>query len=149
MSVAPTSAPTPLSPRLHPAPRSLRVLAPLLAAAAAVALAGCWGGDNGGDAFGFPGGGGGGGGIGTVDPAAPTEGTQSLRGAPKIVDVQPAGNQPVDVGTPVIVTFSESMQTGRITSANLIVRPEGATSGVGGTFVVRVRGVEREPEQVA
>ncbi|MBK9388203.1 MAG: Ig-like domain-containing protein [Planctomycetes bacterium] len=110
------------------------------AAAALALLAGCWGGDNGGDAFGFPGGGPGGGGAGGVDPATPTDGAQSAKGAPKVVDVQPSGNQAVDVSTPVVVTFSEAMQVGRISSANLIVRPEGATSGVGGSFQVQGNG---------
>lgn len=112
----------------------------MLGLAGLLGLAGCWGGDNGGDAFGFPGGGGGGGGIGGVDPAPPTEGAQSSKGAPRIVDVQPSGNQPVDVATPVVITFSETMQVGRITSTNLLVRPEGSTTGVGGSFVVRGSG---------
>ncbi|MBL8898036.1 MAG: Ig-like domain-containing protein [Planctomycetes bacterium] len=130
------------SPRIALFSSTIRRLStgPAWAAAALALLAGCWGGDNGGSAFGFPGGGPGGGGGGGVDPATPTDGAQSAKGAPKIVDVQPSGNQAVDVSTPIVVTFSESMQVGRITSANLIVRPEGATSGVGGSFLVQASG---------
>ncbi|MCB9883562.1 MAG: Ig-like domain-containing protein [Planctomycetes bacterium] len=104
-----------------------------LAAALLTSLTGC---DNVGRAVAFTGGGAGGGGGDGVGgpPGAPFQGARPVRGNPRILAVEPSGPLPFALTSPIVVTFTESIQASSVTATTLQVRTQGTTNTINGTF---------------